>query len=1187
MTKSHKGKKAIASFLAGLFLLQGAFAGGSMLQVNAKESVKKMKFEIVGEGTVTITDVEDKVRTITSEEVMEVPEGMCIRVGASTKEQMPITMQIMDIQGKYELEDRTSVNESEFWRDVTAMGEEKKVVITFGDKPNLEGRRLRSKRMARSSEEKPETGDVFTGRCVIKAVDGGNGHTVHGVTIGGFTGILAGTTASGGCADHTAAAPYVGQEYTYRYTVTGVNKITGEVTGNLYCTSVTGATDGVTKDANGRLIGYQRVSGTALVHRSYNGYAKLTKGKTETALTEKNPCYSLNGAVYGVYKDEGATQEAAEFVTDAEGNTNVIEVEEGLYYVKEKKAPAGYHLDPQVYPLQIQSGQTSEINVTDTPLYEAMGLKIKKTDQEKTDGGMSGAGNLEGTEFTVRYYAGEYQKENLPDKAEKTWVLKIKKETEQDAEQKREVYCAKLEDEYKVSGDEFFYASGSDKPVLPLGTISIEETKAAEGYVRNSEIRIMAIRQSGNQAQLESGHVYKIANRIARGDIEFKKKDEETQKSMGEIPFEITSVTTGESHRIMTDVNGYYSSASSYVKHSKDTNTGQAESGLWFGKNSDGNMSEINDSYGALPYDTYELKEIRCKQNQDKALYEGIFKVTKDQYTVDLGTIMNPDLVISTMAKDEKTGTHYAKADQKVTIIDVVSYTGLKKGEEYTMKGILMDRKAAEPVKDAGGKEITAMQTFKPKTAEGKVEVEFVFDGSALSGKDVTVFEECYIGNELIAVHKDLEDKNQMIHFPALQTEAKDKKTELNVTKAEKNIVIKDRVEYKNLKEGKQYTVTGTLMDKKTGEKIKDAKGNAVTSTVEFIAEKKDGSVEVEFRFDGRNLGGRTLVAFEKLYYGEKLYAVHENLKDEAQTIYVPKIGTTAVNEKTKSQMANAEENVTITDTVKYENLQPGETYTLYGKIIEKESLKELAEEKKLEFVPEKKTGTVDITFELDGSEMAGKTLVVYEEVKQNGKSIAEHKNPEAKEQSIYFPKIGTKAMDADSKTQEGVAKANQKIIDQVTYENLIPGEAYVLNGVLMNKENGKPLLDRNGKEITSSITFTPKEENGMVEMTFELDATDLNEKSVVVFEKMYDKGEHLIAREESITNQEQTVVYKRVKVSKEETVKKDTGTGTTAKISKTPKTGDVNAVALCVVAVISFVMVVAAGIITYKKKKE
>lgn len=1183
MTKLHRKKKAVASFLAGMFLLQGAFTGGITLKADAKEAAQKIKFEVVGEGNVTVTDVNDKVKKVASEEVFEVPEGMCVRVSADAPEETSITMQVMDVQGKYELEDRTSVNGREFWRDITAMGIEKKVVITFGEEPVAVERNRRSKRQAGNSEEKPEVGNVFTGKCVIEAVDGGNGHTVHGVTIGGFTGILAGTTAFGGCADHTAAAPYVGQEYTYRYTVTGVNKSTGEVTGNLYCTSVTGATDGVTKDANGRLIGYQRISGSALIHRSYSGFARLTKGKTETTLTDGNICYSLAGAVYGVYKDEQTTQEIAEFITDADGNANTIETEEGQYYVKEKKAPSGYKLDRQVYPVQVRSGQTTEVHVKDIPLYVTTGFEIEKLDQEKGYGDPLGAGSLEGAEFTVRYYAGEYIKENLPDEAEKTWVLKTKKEEVEENGQKKERYVAKLEDSYKVSGDEFYLSEGAGKPVLPLGTLTIEETKAPEGYIRSSELQVTAIRQDGDRAQITNGQVYKAMNQIIRGDIEFKKKDEESQASMAGIPFEITSMTTGESHRIMTDANGYYSSESAYVKHSENTNTGQPETGLWFGRNSGGKTLEVNDSYGALPYDTYELKEVRCEKNRDKSLYKGTFKITKDQYVVDLGTIMNPDLMISTVAKDEKTGTHYSKADKSATIIDTVSYTGLKKGKEYTMKGILMDRKTGESIKDGEGKEITAVRRFKPKTAEGNVEVEFTFDGSTLQGKDITVFEECYIENDLIAVHKDLEDKNQMIHFPALQTEAKDQKTGQNVTKAEKNIVILDTVQYKNLKEGKKYKVTGTLIDKKTGEKIKDAKGDAVTSTVEFVAETSDGTVEVEFRFDGRKLGGKTMVAFEKLYYGEKLYAVHEDLEDEKQTIYIPKIDTTAVNTKTKSKLAYAEENVTVTDVVKYENLQPGETYTLHGTIIEKKSLKELTEEKAIEFIPEKKNGTIEMTFELNGSEMQGKTIVVYEELKQKGKSVAVHKDPESKEQSIYFPKIGTKAVDAESRTQEGVAKAKQKITDQVSYENLVPGEVYVLKGVLMSKEEGKELTDKNGKSITSSITFTPEKENGTVDMTFELDASELDGKSVVVFEKVYDKAENLIAREENISNQEQTVIYKRVKEPKGEDSKKSSGE---TKISKTPKTGDVDVRKLCAVSVISLGILMIVGIITRRRKK-
>ena len=299
-----------------------------------------------------------------------------MRVQAESPKETDIAVHVLDKDGNYELEDVSEVQGKCFWRDVTAMELEKKVVVTFGK----EDKKIRAVRtgQTRGNYNKPEAGDVFTGNCVITAVDGGNGHTVHSVTIGGFTGILAGVTATGGCADHTAAAPYVGQEYTYRYTVTGVNKVTGEVMGNLYCTSVTGSTDGVTKDSGGRLIGYQRISGSALIYRNYSGYAKLKKGKTQTVLTNGNPQYSLEDACYGIYKDRSATNEATTFTTDKEGNSNTVELEEGTYYVKEKKAPKGYRLDETVYPVTVVSGQTVSVNVKDVPVYSDMELILEK-----------------------------------------------------------------------------------------------------------------------------------------------------------------------------------------------------------------------------------------------------------------------------------------------------------------------------------------------------------------------------------------------------------------------------------------------------------------------------------------------------------------------------------------------------------------------------------------------------------------------------------------------------------------------------------------------------------------------------------------------------------------------------------------------------------------------------------------
>ena len=251
--------------------------------------------------------------------------------------------------------------------------------------------------------------------------------------------------------------------------------------------------------------------------------------------------------------------------------------------------------------------------------------------------------------------------------------------------------------------------------------------------------------------------------------------------------------------------------------------------------------------------------------------------------------------------------------------------------------------------------------------------------------------------------------------------------------------------------------------------------------------------------------------------------------------------------------------------------------------IVEKETGNPVSEERTLEFVPEKSEGSVELRFEISADELCGKTIVVYEEIKADGKSIAEHKDPEAKEQSIYFPEIGTKALDENSKTQEGEAKEKQKIIDQITYKNLLPDETYVLKGVLMDKETGKELLDENGKTVTAGISFVPENEEGTIEMTFELDARRLAGKSVVVFERLYDEEEHLIAKEEDIENADQTVLYRKQEIPKNTIVEKP---GHNSKeVRKSPKTGDENRMDLWLVMLCVCGIAVVTEIVIYKRR--
>ena len=583
--------------------------------------------------------------------------------------------------------------------------------------------------------------------------------------------------------------------------------------------------------------------------------------------------------------------------TDANGNAKAEKLAAGNYTIKEIQAPKGYEKDDTVYSCTVPSGGTVQLKVADNPGNDPAAIEISKIDQETGSLSTQGAASLEGAQFTLTHYGKYYTEEQIKsgeaDKdaeengvAKRTWVIQTKEKTTSSGEKR---YHTALLKEYKVSGDDFYYSGGHE--TLPLGTLVVEETKAPNGYNMDGAYLTAAgstnkvegkyvaqITKEGNIVKLNGGNEYSVSDRVIRGDVSFTKMDEEEQSRMAGIPFKITSNTTGESHTVVTDENGYFSSASSFNKHSKDTNGGKADSGLWFGLNADGENVKVNDEYGAFPYDTYTIEEQRCDANKDKALYKGTFTVSRDKYQIDLGTIDNPDLTISTTVKDEETNSHYAQACDDVTLIDTVSYTGLKKNKEYTLSGVLVDKETGEPVLDQNGNQVTATTKFKPKTAEGTAEVEFAFDATGFDGKTLVVYEELTLNGEKLAEHKDLNDEGQTIYFPGVGTTALDKDTNDHISKADKEITIVDTVRYTNLRVGKKYTVKGILMNQETGKKVLDADGQEVTASSSFTAETKDGTVDITFKFDGSKLAGKTVVAFENVYYKDKLYASHADL---------------------------------------------------------------------------------------------------------------------------------------------------------------------------------------------------------------------------------------------------------------------------------------------------------------------
>lgn len=860
------------------------------------------------------------------------------------------------------------------------------------------------------------------------------------------------------------------------------------------------------------------------------GTVSLSKTSANTGITSGNSCYSLAGAVYGIYSDAGCSAQVTTLTTDAGGNAAAVSLNAGTYYYKELTAPAGYALDSSVQSFTVTDGQNTALSVSDTPTSDPVRISINKIDSATGETAQGGA-SLEGAEFTVKYYAGFYDAGNLPANATRTWVIK----TVKNASGK---YVTALRDDCKVSGDDFYKLGNT--AVLPLGTLSIEETKAPEGYkldgaylqASGSSTKITGkyvtqITQNGNLASLKGGNEFSVADKIKRGDFKLTKIDTDNQNRMSDIPFRVTNKATGESHIIKTDENGYYSSESSWNAHSKNTNGGGAYDGLWF-STGDGKAA-VDDSLGAMPYGDYTLEELSCDNNRGKILYNGEFSIRRDKVTVDIGTIENhsePTPVITTQASDAKTQYQIIKPSADTDIVDKVTITDTMAGREYTITGTLMDKETGEAI-TVNGNPVTASETFTSDGEKKVLDMHFKFDSSSLGGKTVVVFESLSYGDYVAATEEDMENKDQTVYFPEIHTTATDKETADHLTLADSQAKITDTVTYTNLLKGETYTLFGVLMDKDTGKELL-INGEPVTSEMSFTAGRASGTKKLEFDVDTTGLAGKSLVVYETLSLEDVEVAEHKDINDEGQTIHIPEAHTTAADNDTKINVSQAKDEIHVTDTVTYRNLVPGKEYTVRGTAVDKETGKPLQDAdgneliSSVTFTADKADGTVDVPFTFNGIGMAGRSVVVFENVYFLDKLIATHADIDDEAQTVHIPNMWTTAKDNDTESHMSLADSDVTLTDTVTYRNLVPGKTYTLSGTLMNQKTGEPVTV-DGKKVTSSAQFTPESADGETTVEFKFNTKGMGNTTVVVFEKML-YNDSPVAVHEDINDKGQTI---------------------------------------------------------------
>ena len=440
--------------------------------------------------------------------------------------------------------------------------------------------------------------------------------------------------------------------------------------------------------------------------------------------------------------------------------------------------------------------------------------------------------------------------------------------------------------------------AATDADTLPYGKYRIEESNAPEGYLTDGAKPIeFEITEDGKIVDL-TDEAHSIYNQIKRGDIEGVKIGAGTHKRLANVPFRITGKTTGESHIIVTDANGQFSTSSDWVSHKQNTNAGKtSEDGIWFG------TSTPDDSKGALLYDTYTIEELRCDSNKGMTLIPAFdVVVSRNKVVVDLGTLTDeyePEIIIHTTATDKVTGGKSIVAGKSVTIVDTVTLDGLTKGTKYQLKGWQMVKSEnAQLLID--GEPVENDYTFTAKKSEMEVEVSYTFNASALGGKDLVTFEELYdLSNPdeptKVAEHKDIEDEGQTVTITeriiTMHTTATDKATGEKTIEADDKVTIVDTVTLDGLEKGVKYTLKGWEMVKSENAELL-MNGKRVENDLTFTAEDSKMEVQIEFTFNASELGGKELVTFEELYDvtnpDEPIkVAEHKDIKDKGQTVTV------------------------------------------------------------------------------------------------------------------------------------------------------------------------------------------------------------------------------------------------------------------------------------------------------------
>lgn len=860
------------------------------------------------------------------------------------------------------------------------------------------------------------------------------------------------------------------------------------------------------------------------------GSLELYKSSSNPSMTNGNACYSLAGAKYQVSGGGGTFT----LTTDANGYARVDDIPAGSYTVREVSPSKGYGLGSSAN-VTVSGGETAVARVTEPPQNDPAAMWVGKIDLETTENMPQGSASLAGAEYTVKYYTGYYstaEAAQASGQLKRTWIVR----TDEDG-------YARLGEQFKVGGDDFYYANG--RVTIPLGTLTIQESKAPEGYIlADSTVFVRQVTTAGYVEDVYTYDIPQSPEQVIRGGVSIEKRDLEsgllTPLGNAEIDgtsFEIVNkspnavMVDGESHepgevvKTITAVDGIASTSADalpygdYIIRESAPSVGYLQTDdedRAFSITENGKVVGFMDAHAAYnQVKRGDIEFVKVRENDQKRLAGVPFLLTSN-------TTGESHLLVTDENGEAKTAASWNKhtyktnandkaygADGKLDESALDAYAGIWFG--LTHEGTMVD---ADDALCALPYDTYTLQELPCEANEGldlvKIPVTIARDGNTVN-----------LGS--------IDDQPEKVIY--LSTVARDAYNGDKTVFADPAAKIVDRVEFMGVTADQTYKMQASLHDAETGEALLDADGEPIEASKLFTSPTANGWIEVDIPFDARDHAGASVVVYEQLIDPNdgKVLAEHSDKDDYDQTVAViaPSVGTTAANGFDGSKLiANVGQN-SIIDTIRYANLLDGATYTAAGSLMAKTPAGVVpltdAEGKQIksstEFIPAKTEGTVEVRFDFEGLMTDGLQIVVYETILRDGKVIAVHEDPDDANQTVTVadPSIRTTLSDAADGDKIFAAVGYIALDDEISYQNLAPGIEYEVSGTLMTEgeEGITALLDKEGNPVTASATFTAEASSGTATVRFEAAADIADGQKVVAYEKLHCQGKVIAAHED------------------------------------------------------------------------